>query len=419
MAELASAQALREHVGRYGVEDETLLSRAARFMEDVSNSPAGKRDDAHALLADIRAALREEAGEARSLPRLLLLVRLEGLLVRVQEALTRGALFFDPHAPDSRMPFHFHIDWIAAIRNGARAFLATLAAAALWTLTAWPSGGSFLVIVAVVSGLFATRPNSVAAGIGFLQGATIAAVVAAACNFALLSPVSHFAMLALILCPFLIVGGLAMKIPRIAGPASGFTMFFVSLVGPDNASRPELASFLNTVLALLGGIGFGMLVFALILRRDPRRDRRRLHAAVRRELAAIGRNPSAWTQHAWLMRTADRAALQAATNAAVPKEEAEADLRGMLAALLIGHAAIGLSALPRMSADPLVGAALRRLGDGDPDRLARTCRLAARRLMRRIESARPPDRDALKAALMMEDIGEAAQNHADFLWKRR
>jgi len=119
------------------------------------------------------------------------------------------------------------------------------------------------------------------------------------------------------------------------------------------------------------------------------------------------------------MRTADRAALQAATNAAVPKEEAEADLRGMLAALLIGHAAIGLSALPRMSADPLVGAALRRLGDGDPDRLARTCRLAARRLMRRIESARPPDRDALKAALMMEDIGEAAQNHADFLWKRR
>jgi uncharacterized membrane protein YccC len=69
MAELASAQALREHVGRYGVEDETLLSRAARFMEDVSNSPAGKRDDAHALLADIRAALRDEAGEAHSLPR--------------------------------------------------------------------------------------------------------------------------------------------------------------------------------------------------------------------------------------------------------------------------------------------------------------------------------------------------------------
>ena len=85
--------------------------------------------------------------------------------------------------------------------------------------------------------------------------------------------------------------------------------------------------------------------------------------------------------------------------------QAAATGEGFANRLLIGHAAIGLSALPRMSADPLVGAALRRLGDGDPDRLARTCRLAARRLMRRIESARPPDRDALKAALMMEDIG--------------
>lgn len=415
MAQLASTQALREHIARHGRGDNELVSGAAQFMADVAKSPAGKRDEARALLARIRAARQEEAARARSFPDLLLLVRLEGLFARAEEALARARLFLDPQAPPSRMPFHFHIDWIAAIRNGVRAALAILAAAAFWTLTAWPSGGSFVVIVAVVAGLFATRPNPVASGVGFLEGAAVAAVAAAICNFLLLPPASDFAMLALILSPFLIVGGLAMRIPKIAGPATGFTMFFVSLVSPDNAGRQEFAAFLNGAIALLAAIGCGTLVFALVLRPDPRGDRRRLHEAVRRDLAAIGRNPSAWTQHAWLTRTADRARLGAATDSGVPREEAAADLRGMLAALVIGRAAIALSALPRVSADRVVAAALRRLGDGDPGRLERTCRIAVRRLMRRSRRSEPPDREALRSALMMEDIAEAARNHADFL----
>lgn len=415
MAQLAAAQALREHVVRYGAEGEALLDDAASLMDDIARSPAGKRDEAGALLRKVRSAAKETPGEARSFPRLLLMVRLEGLLARAQEALTRGALFLDPWAPSSRMPFDIHVDWVATVRNGVRAFLAVLAAAAFWTFTAWPSGGSFLVIVAVVCALFATRPSPVAAGVGFLQGAALAALVAAICNFAILPPMSTFAALAFVLAPFLILGGVASRIPKVAGPATGFTMFFFSLVGPDNASRAELAAYLNEVVALLGGIGCGTLVFALALRRDPRRDRERLHQALRRDLAAIGRNPGRWTQHAWLTRTADRAAAQLATNAAVSRQEAEDDLRGLLAALLIGHAAIGLSGISRVSSDRLVRAALRRLGDGDPRRLERTCRLGARRLMRVDGRSPPPDRDVVRAALMLEDIAEAAQNHAGFL----
>jgi uncharacterized membrane protein YccC len=415
MAALAAAQAFREHVARHGRGDEPLIARVAELIDETAKAPAGKRPEIAALRADVRAAIREDVAAARPLSRLFTLERLEGLIGRVEEALTRGALFLDPRAPDSRLPFHVHIDWIAAIRNGVRAFIAVLAAAAAWVYLAWPSGGTFVVIVAVVCALFATRPNSVASGVGFLEGAAAASVVALFCNFAILPAMSGFAMLALAVAPFLILGGLAMRIPKLAGAATGFTMFFFSLVGPDNATRAAFADYLNDVAGLLVGIGFGTLIFALVLPRDPRRDRRRLHEAVRRDLEAIGQNPARWTQQGWLTRTADRVVLQAGTRAAVTAQEAESEMRGMLAALTIGYAAIALSRLPRFSDDRLARAAMRRLGDGDPRRLARTCRLAARRFTRLATGAAPPDRDALRAALMMEDIAEAAESHMDFL----
>jgi uncharacterized membrane protein YccC len=300
-----------------------------------------------------------------------------------------------------------------------RTLIAVLAAAAFWVATVWPSGGSFLVMVAVVCSLFATRRNALAAGVGFFKGASLSVLAAAFCNFVLLRQMSDFVMLAAVLTPFLIAGGLAMRRPITAAVATGFTMFFISLVGPDNAARPDMVSFLNDAIALLLGIACGAAVFGLVLPSDPLKERERLHASVRRHLEAIGRDPHRWSQDGWLARAADRMGREFAASDAVSSAEAERDIRGMLAALTIGHAAISLGALSRDVRDRLVDTALRRLADGDPLRLARHCRLAVRRLMRRALSATPVDRDALRAALLMEDIGEAAGNHADFLGGHR
>ncbi|WP_189635727.1 FUSC family protein [Rhizobium grahamii] len=89
---------------------------------------------------------------------------------------------------DSAAPtdFSFHLDRKAIVANGLRAFFAVLAAATFWIESAWPSGGSMVVIVAVVVGLFASRPNGMIAGIGFVKGAVAAITVAGICNFALL-----------------------------------------------------------------------------------------------------------------------------------------------------------------------------------------------------------------------------------------
>jgi hypothetical protein len=192
-------------------------------------------------------------------------------------------------------------------------------------------------------------------------------------------------------------------------------MFFINLVGPENAAGPDLVSFLNDAIALLIGIACGAVIFALVAPQDPLEDRERLQASVRRDLEAIGRNPHRWSQHVWLTRAADRMGREFAGSDAISTTEAERDLPGMLAAVTIGHAAIGLWTLPRGSSDRLVDTALGRLADGEPLRLARLCRLAVGRLMRRADSATPPDRDALRAAVLMEDIGESAANHADFL----
>ncbi len=419
LGELAAAQTLREHSDRYG-DDSELIGEAARLMDRIADEPATGAEEGSKLLTHLRTEAKQATTSGGpSFSRLLLSERLEFLIASAHESLTRRALLDDPHAPASRMRFHAHIDWGAAVRNGLRTFIAVLAAAAFWVATAWPSGGGFVAMVAVVCSLFATRRNAIAAGAGFFKGASLSVLAAAFCNFVLLHQMSDFVMLAAVLTPFLIAGGLAMQRPSTAAVATGFTMFFIDLVGPDNAARADLLSFLNDAIALLIGIACGAVVFALVLPQDPLEDRERLRASIRRDLEAIGRNPYRWSQHVWLTRAADRMGREFAGSDAIWTAEAERDLRGMLAALRIGHAAIGLATPPRGSRNRLVDTVLRRLADGEPLRLARLCRLAVRRLMRQADSETPAHRDALRTAVLMEDIGEAAANHADFLGGHR
>lgn len=410
LAQLAAAQTLRDHLDRRPEDRGELAAASAALMDALA---AGAPD------ADARLAREIEAVRASS-PAVggrLLRERLRAMLASAREATTRLRLFEDPAAPASRLAFRYHVDPMAALRNALRAAVAMLAAAAVWMATAWPSGGAMVVIVAVVCALFATRPNAIAAGFGFLKGAGAGILVAALCNFVLLPQVSGFVTLALVTAPFLVAGGIAMRHPATAAPATSFTLFLWDLIGPDNAGRAEVAGFLNGALALMIGVACGTLVFALVAPADPARVRARLHQAVRRDLRAIGANPGRWTQHAWLSRTADRFSLQAATDRAVPEAEREADLRGMLAALAIGHAAIALQAV--RSGDPDVARAARvtlaRLAAGDPRRLAATATRAVRGLVRRAESGEG-DRDRLlHAAALLDDIGQNAAAHPGFL----
>jgi uncharacterized membrane protein YccC len=307
---------------------------------------------------------------------------------------------------------------MAALQNGVRAAVAVLAASAIWILTAWPAGASFVAIVGVVCALFATRDNPVSGGLGFLKGAACAVVMAALCNFVLLPAVSGFTMLALVFGVLMTGAGIAMRNPRTAAPASSVAIFLWDLVGPENSARADATAFFNGSLALLLGIACGTLVFTLLIPPNPLAARARLHRALRDDLARIGREPEAWSPEAWLSRTADRLARLPATTGTGPADQAEADLRGILAALTIGDAAIRLHRLAAKTGQARrpVAVVLKRLAHSDPDRLSRVALAAANRLARHADRAEPREAQRLRrGTIALREMADAAAAHAAFL----
>ncbi|MCA7962660.1 FUSC family protein [Burkholderia cenocepacia] len=419
----AAAQAIREHASRAHDASDPLVDEVARVLDGIAAS-----GDAQPRMAALRArvgdALRAEA-DAPAAPdtsRLLTLDRLAALLGGFERAFASQALLDRPELPPSRVRYAFHRDPVLAWHNGIRAFIAVLAASAIWIFTAWPAGGGFVAITAVVGALFSTRPNSVRAAIGFLKGSACAAVAGVVCNFILLPAVSGFEMLAYILGVFLIGTGIAMRHPRTAAMGSAFSIFFWNFTSPDNTTRIGDAAFLNSALATMLGIAFGALIFALVFPGDPGTSRRRLHRAVRRDLAEIARDPGAWHASAWLSRTADRLARELGFAGSLPQTLIERDMRDLLAIWGIGDSLLSLAELA--TREPAAGRAAAvvraRVARADFTRLEQTCDAAARLLRGRMAAR---DGDAAQALLngivLLRRIADATAEHGGFLRGRR
>ncbi|MCA8234421.1 FUSC family protein [Burkholderia cenocepacia] len=419
----AAAQAIREHAARAHDASDPLVDEVARVLDGIAAS-----GDAQPRMAALRArvgdALRAEAAApaAPDTSRLLTLDRLAALLGGFERAFASQALLERPELPPSRVRYAFHRDPVLAWHNGIRAFIAVLAASAIWIFTAWPAGGGFVAITAVVGALFSTRPNSVRAAIGFLKGSACAAVAGVVCNFILLPAVSGFEMLAYILGVFLIGTGIAMRHPRTAAMGSAFSIFFWNFTSPDNTTRIGDAAFLNSALATMLGIAFGALIFALVFPGDPGTSRRRLHRAVRRDLAEIARDPGAWHASAWLSRTADRLARELGFAGSLPQTLIERDMRDLLAIWGIGDSLLSLAELAtREPVARRVAAVVRaRVARADFTRLEQTCDAAARLLRGRMAAR---DGDAAQALLngivLLRRIADATAEHGGFLRGRR
>ncbi|MDB5654010.1 MAG: hypothetical protein JWQ94_1623 [Tardiphaga sp.] len=420
--QVAIAGALRE-ASAATAGDAALVRAIAELMDRVAQATPDSRldhlPDVRALAARIETELLQEAEAACGglANRLALLFKLQAMLSALETAVAREHVLGQPDSAPSRLRVSVHVDHTAALHNGVRAFIAVLAAAALWIFTAWPAGASFVTIVGVVSALFATRPNPVAGGLAFLKGSFCAVIAAGFCNFAVIPAISGFVPLALVMSAFLIPAGLAMRDPRTAAPAASFAIFFWDLIGPDNLARADAASFFNGALVLLLGIGIGTLIFALVIPADLAAARQRLYQAVRRDLAAIGRNPRQWSMEVWVSRTADRVERHLVTNASGSPAQVENGLRALLAILRIGDAAIDLyRLLPDAAARRPVDAVMRHLAALEPERLARTAHRAAARLARRAWGpGQPSNLQLLRAAALLREIGQAAAAYPEYI----
>ncbi|MCA7950813.1 FUSC family protein [Burkholderia seminalis] len=415
----AAGQAIREHAARIGDAPDPLVDEVARVLDGVAASGAAGHAIA-ALRARVDDALHAETAAQRGpdTSRLLTLDRLAALLAGFERAFASRALLERPEPPPSRVRYAFHHDPVLAWHNGLRAFIAVLAASAIWIVTAWPSGAGFVAITAVVGALFSTRPNSVRAAVGFLKGAACAAAAGVVCNFILLPAVSGFEMLATILGVFLVANGVAMRHPRTAAMGSAFAIFFWNFTSPDNTARIGDAAFLNSALARMLGIAFGALIFALVFPGDPGTSRRRLHRAVRRDLGGLARDPRAWSESVWLSRTADRLARELGFAGSVPQTLIEHDMRDLLAIWGIGDSLLSLAALAsREPGARRAAAAVRgRVARAEFARLDRTCDMAARVLRRRAAGREGDAGQAmLRGVVLVRRIADAAAEHGRFL----
>ncbi|WP_175903963.1 FUSC family protein [Burkholderia seminalis] len=415
----AAGQAIREHAARIGDAPDPLVDEVARVLDGVAASGAAGHAIA-ALRARVDDALHAETAAQRGpdTSRLLTLDRLAALLAGFERAFASRALLERPEPPPSRVRYAFHHDPVLAWHNGLRAFIAVLAASAIWIVTAWPSGAGFVAITAVVGALFSTRPNSVRAAVGFLKGAACAAAAGVVCNFILLPAVSGFEMLAAILGVFLVANGVAMRHPRTAATGSAFAIFFWNFTSPDNTARIGDAAFLNSALATMLGIAFGALIFALVFPGDPGTSRRRLHRAVRRDLGGLARDPRAWSESVWLSRTADRLARELGFAGSVPQTLIERDMRDLLAIWGIGDSLLSLAALAsREPGARRAAAAVRgRVARAEFARLDRTCDAAARVLRRRAAGREGDAGQAmLRGVVLVRRIADAAAEHGRFL----
>ncbi|KAA1016199.1 FUSC family protein [Paraburkholderia panacisoli] len=420
LSQLATAQALSGQLAQRPDITDDLIEETARLLDKAATDPAGLTPAVAAMRSTVDSELLAEADASGDscTPRLLVLNRLGLLLAALDEILIRTALLDRADAPPSRPDFAYHRDPVLAWHNGIRAFVAVLAASTFWILSAWPSGASFVTIVGVVSALFSTRPNSVTGALGFLKGAACAVLVAAVCNFVLLPAVSGFVLLAYIAGFFMVGTGLAMRNPRIAAIGSGFAIFFWNFISPDNSTRINDASFLNSALATLLGIAFSTAVFAILFPTDPKSIRVRLHRAVRRDLAEIARTPRKWNADAWLSRTADRLSRLLVIGSVVPRATRESDLRGLVAAWTIGDSLLAIHdfAAKHSTARRSVAAVLKRLHRADVTRLVSVCGAAARRLKRQGRELGDKDRrELLRGAILLQTIADTAKTHADSL----
>src|SRR5207237_9994089 len=101
-------------------------------------------------------------------------------------------------------------DWLPALINAARAFVAIAVVELFWVATAWPNGASAIVFVAVLALLLSPKGDLAYGGaLIFALGIAGAVVCAAVIKFAMLPALQTFPSCCTALGVFFLPSGLA------------------------------------------------------------------------------------------------------------------------------------------------------------------------------------------------------------------
>ncbi|CDX24572.1 Fusaric acid resistance protein conserved region [Mesorhizobium plurifarium] len=180
-----------------------------------------------------------------------------------------------------------HRDYQAACRNAVRAALATFLVAIFWLTTKWSEAAGTVILVAVVSSLFAARPDPVQSAWGFFTGTLLALPFAFLVGQVALPALPGFGWFTLFVVPILVPAALGMANPRHVGVATAFAINFLAFLSPHQQMIYDPGPFLAGSASILVGILIAIGVFIVVLPADPWVTVERISQAMREDLARL------------------------------------------------------------------------------------------------------------------------------------
>ncbi|HYZ44056.1 MAG TPA: FUSC family protein, partial [Xanthobacteraceae bacterium] len=287
------------------------------------------------------------------------------VLAGLVRALDGVALLGDaPHRPaPGRGGLRLFVpDWLPALVNAARAFVAIGAVELFWVATAWPDGATALVFVAAVGLLLSPSGDLAYAGaLAFTLGTAGAVVFAAIVKFAVLPALETFPAFCVVYALYFIPLGFVVarsRHPAVVVALTAMAITFGPLLAPTNPMSYATQQFYNAALAVFAGCAVAALSFRLLPPVPPALRARRLLASTGRDLRRVAIDPLPPRLEYWEGRMYAR--LAALPDQAEPLQRAR-----LLAALTVGTEIIYLrAAAPGPANAAQIDRALKALAHG-------------------------------------------------------
>lgn len=268
-ARLASTQGVSDRIRATQQEVAIFIKGIAPRLQSAGSLSA-LRQDLATLQARLEVMARwpgpgESGGEADNPNDKIILQGIRLILTEYASLL----IYFEAKPAEALQPSRLRlrrvVNYHVAFHNAVRSTAAICLAGLIWEVTAWPEGLSFISFIAVVVGGFATTDNTVLVSNRFFYGACFAALASILPVFVVTPAGTSFEALIVALGPLMFVGGLAIRNPSTAMAAGSYNTFLPALIGLNNHARMDEVTWCNATIALVLGLGAGVLVFRCIL----------------------------------------------------------------------------------------------------------------------------------------------------------
>jgi uncharacterized membrane protein YccC len=255
-----------------------------------------------------------------------------------------------------------HRDYGMAFYSSFAAMLATFIATAFWVLSGWSQGNAAPMMAGVLCCLFATMDDPTPMMKQFLYASIAAVAGGFILEFGVFPAVHDYWTLVAALGLVLIPVGTLMAKPQTMLLGMGFGVNLPNMLGLQGRLSLDLASFLNSNVALIVGLVIACGTAALVRSVGAEWSAFRLLRAGWADISAAARKPQGTDMTALLHRMVDRLGLIAPRLAALPADSAAVqndvlkDLRNGLNTVELQRHKQQLSRPARMAIDDVLSA---------------------------------------------------------------